>query len=459
MAQRPGQPKQVPYTGKRLVRVHTPETISFHIISLGCSKNLVDSEFLQGTLESAGFEPVDNPDLAQLLIINTCGFIQDAKEESIDVIFEAIRLKEDREIKHDDHSPFVVVTGCLSQRYRDSLISEIPEIDFVYGLIDEQFLPGMARALDVEVRPVRQVTKVPLVDSIPYRYIKIAEGCSNNCSYCAIPLIRGPHLSYSPEEVLNDAALALRNGAMELNIVAQDIAAYRYEDTGLKELVDRISAISDTRFWIRLLYCHPDHTDDSIIDLVAGNDKVVPYIDIPLQHVSAHILKSMGRTGNSKKYEELITRFRGSIPGIRVRSTFMVGYPGETHDDFNELMDFVQRVKLDRVGCFMYSPEEDTAAALLGDTLSQRKKQQRYEMLMKAQKDISIEKNQSLIGSTVTVLVEEQVDDHNWIGRTQFDAPEVDGIFFLTGDSIPIHSFVQAIVTDALEYDLSGETT
>ncbi len=437
--------------------MHTPENISFYIISLGCSKNLVDSEFLQGTLQSAGFQPVENPEDARLIIINTCGFIQDAKEESIDVIFEALQLKNDVEMQQDSQSPFVIVAGCLSQRYRDSLVSEIPEVDFVYGLIDENFLPEMASVLGIDVQPVAQVTKVPLIDNIPYRYIKIAEGCSNNCSYCAIPLIRGQHVSYSPDHVCNDAALALQNGAMELNIVAQDIAAYRYEDTGLKELVERVSSISDTHFWIRLLYCHPDHTDDSIVDLIADNEKVVPYIDIPLQHVSSHILKSMGRTGNSKKYEELIQRFRDRVPEIRIRSTFMVGYPGETDDDFEELMSFVEKVKLDRVGCFMYSPEEDTRAAQLADTVLQKKKQQRFNRLMEIQKDISIEKNRALVGSTVTVLVEEQVDDHNWIGRTQFDAPEVDGIFFLTGDSISIHSFAKAIITDALEYDLSGE--
>ncbi len=398
-----------------------------------------------------------DPEDARLIIINTCGFIQDAKEESIDVIFEALQLKNDAEMQQDSQSPFVIVAGCLSQRYKDSLVSEIPEVDFVYGLIDENFLPEMASVLGIDVQPVAQVTKVPLVDNIPYRYIKIAEGCSNNCSYCAIPLIRGQHVSYSPDYVCNDAALALQNGAMELNIVAQDIAAYRYEDTGLKELVERISLISDTHFWIRLLYCHPDHADDSIIDLIADNEKVVPYIDIPLQHVSSHILKSMGRTGNSKKYEDLIKRFRDRVPEIRIRSTFMVGYPGETDDDFEELMRFVQKMKLDRVGCFMYSPEEDTRAAQLSDTVSQKKKQQRFNRLMEIQKDISIEKNLALVGSVVTVLVEEQVDDHNWIGRTQFDAPEVDGIFFLTGDSISIHSFVKAIITDALEYDLSGE--
>lgn len=400
---------------------------------------------------------MENPEDARLIIINTCGFIQDAKEESIDVIFEALQLKNDAEMQQDSQSPFVIVAGCLSQRYKDSLVSEIPEVDFVYGLIDENFLPEMASVLGIDVQPVAQVTKVPLVDNIPYRYIKIAEGCSNNCSYCAIPLIRGQHVSYSPDYVCNDAALALQNGAMELNIVAQDIAAYRYEDTGLKELVERISLISDTHFWIRLLYCHPDHADDSIIDLIADNEKVVPYIDIPLQHVSSHILKSMGRTGNSKKYEDLIKRFRDRVPEIRIRSTFMVGYPGETDDDFEELMRFVQKMKLDRVGCFMYSPEEDTRAAQLSDTVSQKKKQQRFNRLMEIQKDISIEKNLALVGSVVTVLVEEQVDDHNWIGRTQFDAPEVDGIFFLTGDSISIHSFVKAIITDALEYDLSGE--
>ncbi len=434
-----------------------PGSISFYIISLGCSKNLVDSEFLQGTLESAGFEPAGEADEADLVIINTCGFIQDAKKESIDVIFDAIGLREAGGAGPNGNGPFVVVAGCLSQRYMEALSSEIPEIDFIYGLVDENFLPGMAKTLGIQVEHALPGEKVPLVKNIPYRYIKIAEGCSNNCSYCAIPLIRGPHVSRSPGQVLHDSRLALDAGALELNIIAQDITSYRYGSNGLKELVDEISILSERQFWIRLLYCHPDHVDDSTISLLAENEKVVPYIDIPMQHVSGDILRSMGRTGGSAAYEKLVAGLRRNVPGIRIRSTFMVGYPGETDKDFEELMQFIKTVQIDRVGCFMYSPEEGTAAAGLKDSVPGKKKKQRFDGLMNAQKKISLQKNREMTGKQVTVLVEEQVDRSNWLGRTQYDAPEVDGIFFLTGDNVTVHSFVEAIVTDALEYDLTGE--
>ena len=437
--------------------MHIPGSISFYIISLGCSKNLVDSEFLQGTLESAGFQPAGEAEEADLLIINTCGFIQDAKKESIDVIFDALGLKGESGEGPDGNGPLVVVAGCLSQRYMDELSSEIPEIDFVYGLVDEGFLPAMAEKLGIQVEDALPGEKVPLAGDIPYRYIKIAEGCSNNCSYCAIPLIRGPHVSYSPEQVLHDSRLALDAGALELNVIAQDITSYRYGSTGLKELVDEISLLSEREFWIRLLYCHPDHVDDATFSLLAENKKVVPYIDIPMQHVSGDILRSMGRTGDSAEYEKLVAGLRRNVPDIRIRSTFMVGYPGETGKDFEELMQFIKTVQIDRVGCFMYSPEEDTAAALLGDSVPGKKKKQRFNRLMNAQKKISLQKNRAMTGKTVTVLVEEQVDEQNWLGRSQYDAPEVDGIFFLTGDKVTVHSFVEAIVTDALEYDLAGE--
>ena len=428
--------------------------ISFHIVSLGCSKNLVDSERVNGEMRSLGFQPAASPEEAGILIINTCGFIEDAKRESIGAILDAAGLLENQP---PGLGRRLAVAGCLSGRYEREIAAEIPEIDFVYGVIDDGFVPGLCAALGIEAGPRGRgrFRKLPLVEGMAYRYIKIAEGCSNNCSYCAIPLIRGPLVSFDPRSVLEDARRAIDDGARELVIVAQDIASYRYGRTGLAGLVDRIAEIPGVE-WIRLMYCHPDHIDEAIIDLLRNNDRVVKYIDIPFQHASPAILSSMGRSGGPASYLALVDRLRERVDGIRIRSTFMVGYPGETGAEFANLRRFLEKAALDRVGAFIFSPEEGTRAADLGPMVALSVARRRHSSLMKLQRRISAERLGRMVGETVRVLLEERIDEKTWAGRTEYDAPEVDGIFYLTGAGLSINSIVKARVTDSTEYDASG---
>jgi len=440
-------------------------SLSYHIISLGCSKNLVDSEKLNGELSSAGFRYSGDPAACDILIINTCGFIEDAKKESIGVILDAaaaFRAAPPRSLVKVSGSgagpaPFgrkLAVVGCLAERYAAELGRDMPEIDFLYGVLDGGFVPAFCREFGIRGRKPRTVQE-PLAPGSPFAYLKIAEGCSNNCSYCAIPLIRGAHRSYPATQVLADARTIAARGALEANIVAQDIAAYRHGGLRLPGLVRKIAAVRGIR-WIRLLYCHPDHIDDSIIRLAGDVPKVVPYLDIPFQHASRRVLRSMGREGDADTYLRLVEKIRAMVPDIHIRSTFMTGYPGESDDDFRELMEFVRGAKLERVGCFAYSPEEGTRAAGLKGAVPARTSRARLRRLMEAQRKISLGKMRAMVGRTVEVLIEEHLGGDQWTGRSEFDAPEVDGIFFLTAKGASTNTIVRAEVTDAVEYDLIG---
>ncbi len=443
------------------------QDISFYIISLGCSKNQVDSERINGALISSGYCAAGSSEQADIIIINTCGFITEAKEESIAMIFDAVEqqkssrgknmkpFRQEARVLARDFGRRVVVAGCLSQRYPDALESEIPEIDFLLGVPDDRFVERLSEKFHVSaVRPALQ--RAPLLPGLSYAYIKIADGCSHNCSYCAIPLIRGPHESFPPEMILADVRAEAERGARELVIVAQDIAAYRWGDTGLPELAGAICRVPGVE-WVRLMYCHPDHLDDGIISILEREEKVVPYIDIPFQHVSRRILRSMGRKGDAAACRALVERLRERVPRIRIRSTFMTGYPGETGGEFEELLSFLEWARLDRVGAFIYSPEEGTRAAGLGNPVPDRVKQERHDRLMALQRDISSRKLSEMIGQEVRVLVEEQIDETTWAGRTEYDAPEVDGIFYLTARDVRIHSIISARVTGSTEYDCIGE--
>lgn len=442
-----------------------PEDISYYIISLGCSKNLVDSENINGALYSSGFRIAPSPEKADIIIINTCGFIEDAKKESIEVILDAASLKEikkkntgaRKKSRDNEKSGFIkklVVAGCLTKRYAREIAEDMPEIDFVYGLLDDGFVLSMSNAFDIST-PGKALNRKPLLESLPYRYIKISEGCSNGCSFCAIPLIRGRRISFNPESIIHDAESAVRDGAKELIIIAQDTASYEFDGVRLADLVERISKIDGVE-WIRLLYCHPERLDEDLIKLLESNDKVVKYLDIPFQHASRTVLRAMGRSGNAEQYLELLSSLRRRIPEIKIRSTFMVGFPGESEEDFSMLLNFIKTACIERIGCFMYSREEGTSAARLQDSVPERTKKSRYKKLMKLQAAISREKMGALIGKTVRVIVEEQVDEATWMGRSEFDAPEVDGVFYLTGKNIMVNSIVRACVTDASEYDLIG---
>lgn len=440
--------------------------ISYYIISLGCAKNQVDSERINGALGSAGFVQAGSSEQADIIIINTCGFVTEAKEESIEVIFDALEQQkaagkknlkkyyQESRVLDRDFGRRVAVAGCLSQRYREELEMEIPEVDFIHGIPGKSFVELLARKFGIAIGRYASL-RAPLQPGLPYSYVKISEGCSNNCSYCAIPLIRGPLISYPVELILDEARREAARGARELVIVAQDISAYRWEDIGLPELARALSRIDGVE-WIRLMYCHPDNLDDHIIESFRA-EKVVPYIDIPFQHASGRILRSMGRRGGTGAYLALVERLRERVPEIRIRSTFIVGYPGETGADFEELTNFIEVACLDRVGSFLYSPEEGTRAWDLGDPVADAVKKERYHRIMSLQRDISSRKLAAMAGKTVRVLVEEKVDETTSSGRTEYDAPEVDGIFYLTGGDAAINSIVDARVTGATEYDLIGE--
>ncbi len=434
--------------------------ISFYIISLGCSKNQTESEAVKGAMLSAGYRCSDSAENSDIIIINTCGFINPAKEESISEILSAIDLKNihNDENKGTDFSKKIAVFGCLANRYLEDIKKDIPEIDFLYSLFDDNFIKKLSESFGVIINKKFTDERVPLEQGLSYSYIKISDGCSNNCSYCAIPLIRGSFNPFPPEKILADAENAVRQGAIELIIVAQDTALYKYKKTTLTDLINKISEIEGVK-WIRILYCHPDHIQADLVELVKNNKKVVKYLDIPFQHASGKILKKMGRKGNAAIYGDLIKKIRNEIPEIRIRSTFMTGFPGETDKDFIELMEFIKSVKLDRVGVFSYSKEENTAAYSFKNAVSEKIKKRRLDSLMKLQKKISLKKLESMIGKEVNIIIEEKLDDITYLCRTEFDAPEVDGFFYLTATAgkVELNTIKRAMVTDAVEYDLIGE--
>lgn len=413
--------------------VFKSSTISYYIISLGCSKNLVDSEKINGALMSAGFFSVDTAEEADIVIINTCGFIESAKEESIGVIFDAVsEIEENKNApgQGGDFSRKIVAAGCLTQRYLDEIKNDVPEIDLVYGVLDDNFIKKLSEEFDIEVNVNFDDLREPLIEGLPYSYIKISEGCSNNCSYCAIPIIRGEWRPYPMPDIISEAEAEAKRGAKEIILIAQDTALYRWEGKDLYDLVDEISRIEGVE-WIRLLYFHPDHVNDRLIELLRDNKKVVKYIDLPFQHVSDQVLKSMGRCGDYESYASLVSRLREAVPGIRIRSTFMVGFPGETDSDFKLLIKFLKEVELDRVGAFIYSPEEGTEAVNFQNMVPKNVSNKRYDKLMSLQKKISMKKLQDMENSRVRVIVEGMIDEKTYICRSEFDAPEVDGVFLL----------------------------
>lgn len=399
----------------------------------------------------AGFTHSLSAETSDIILINTCGFIADAKRESIEVIMDSSLLNEG-----GGNRKKVAVLGCLSQRYISEMSNDLPEADFVYGLFDEKFIHEMCARFGILTSDIPSSGRIPLIQGLPYSYIKISEGCSNNCSYCAIPLIRGPRVSFAPEEIIRDAREAVSLGAKELIIVAQDTGGYSWGDADIRLIINSLSEINGVD-WIRLMYCHPDHLTDRLIDTIASNEKIVKYLDIPFQHANREILSSMNRAGDAVAYLALLERVRSRVPGIKIRSTFMVGYPGETDDQFNELLSFAERARIDRGGAFIFSPEEGTPAALMKNMVSDKIKQARHDELMELLSGISLENLESMNGSIVRVLVEEKLADGQWAGRTEFDAPDVDGIFFLTSDSADINSIIKARVTGSAEYDLYGE--
>lgn len=420
-----------------------------NLVSLGCSKNLVDSEILLRQFQGNGLDIIQNPKQADYIVINTCGFINDAKDESIRAILEAVELKKAGKVKK------VVVMGCLSERYKSELEEEIPEVDAYFGVTDYKgVLTELGFDLKKELLGERLITTPK-----HFAYLKISEGCDNPCSFCAIPLIRGKHISKPIENILNEAKYLAETGTKELILIAQDSTYYGLDIYGKRELANLLKKLAkvDGIEWIRLLYAFPAKFPEEILDVIAEEEKICKYIDIPFQHISDKILKSMQRGISKRRTYELIELIRKKVPDIAIRTTLIVGYPGETETEFQELVDFVKDVQFDRLGVFTYSQEENTKAFELGDPIPQKEKEARKVQILNIQKEISYQKNNSKVGKQLKVIIDEALDSKTYLGRTQWDAPEVDNNVIVNSKTqLEPGKFYEVLIDDSLEYDLLG---
>ncbi len=417
------------------------------VVTLGCSKNTVDSERLMNQIKLNNLQLVDDPNEAGTVIINTCGFIEAAKQESIDTILNAVALKEEGKLKK------VIVAGCLSERYKDDLIKEIPNVDAYFGTEKyESILKELGGELKYNLLGERVLTTPSHM-----AYLKISEGCDHPCSFCAIPLMRGKHHSKPIEDLVKEAEFLAKNNTKELVVIAQDTTDYGKDLYGKHALADLLNKLSEVEGieWIRLMYAYPSKFPDEVINVLANNPKVCKYLDIPLQHISDDVLRSMRRGVTGKRTRELLYKLRKRIPDLTIRTTFIVGYPNETEENFKELCEFVKDVKFDRFGVFTFSVEENTTSFILGDSVSEEVKQKRKEILMNIQKDISLEINSGFIGKKLNVLIE-RIEGDFYIGRSYRDAPEVDGeiLILREGNKINPGDFYTVEIYDYDEYDL-----
>lgn len=437
---------------------------SVGIVSLGCAKNRVDAELMMFQLHKAGFILKHDAATADAAIINTCGFIESAKQESINEILELAQLKKEGKIKA------IIVTGCLAERYQDQVMQELAEVDAVIGIgKNADIAEVVRRAIEGEkTEDFPDKLALPLdggrVQSTEphWAYLKIADGCDNCCTYCAIPLIRGRFRSRKMQSIVDEAKRLVYNGVQEINIIAQDTTRYGedvYGELKLPELLRRLCRIEGLR-WIRLLYCYPDRITDELLDVIREEDKIVKYIDLPLQHASGRILKAMNRRGDYAALTALIRRIREKVPGVILRTTLIAGFPGETEEDFEELSRFVDEAKFERLGCFAYSQEEDTPAALLPDQVDADVKEHRAELISEQAAVVMNDWCESVIGREIDVLVDGfDRFAECWTGRSEYDAPEVDPcVFFTVGERKPkIGEIVRVRITDHLDCDLVGE--
>lgn len=422
------------------------------VISLGCSKNLVDSERLLKQLELSGFQAFHNSGNVDgdIAIINTCGFIGDAKEESINTILTYAKAKNEGRIKE------LYVMGCLSERYRDDLLAEIPEIDRIYGKFDWVNIVSDIIKRNPAIMPYDRVITTPS----HYTYLKIAEGCNRFCAFCAIPLITGRYKSRPIEEILEEVRMLVGKGVKEFNVIAQDLSSYGldiYKRLALPELIDRMAEIDGVK-WIRLHYAYPSEFPYEILDVMARHSNVCNYLDIALQHINNDVLKNMRRHITKEETLALIRTIREKVPGIHIRTTLMVGFPGETEDAFNELKEFVREAKFERMGAFAYCEEDDTYAAKnFSDSIPQEVKESRLEEIMTIQEDVALESNQSKIGKTMTVVIDREEPDY-FVGRTEFDSPEVDPeVLIDKDDRLTVGNFYDVEITDALPFELMAK--
>jgi len=427
-----------------------PKKKTVAVITLGCSKNTVDSERLMNQIRLNDLTLIDDPAKADTVILNTCGFIEAAKEESIDAILQSLQLKQEGKVNK------VIVAGCLSERYQKDLKEEMPDVDAFFGTEDyEGIINELGGRLRFELLGER-------VLSLPSHtaYLKISEGCDNPCSFCAIPLIRGKHHSKSIDELVKETEFLAANNTKELIIIGQDTTDYGldlYDKRSIAELLNRLSAVEGIE-WIRLMYAYPSHFPEDLIDVMASNPKVLKYLDIPLQHISDNCLRSMRRGITKRRTLELLQTLRNRIPGMVIRTTFIVGYPAETQADFDELIAFIEEFKFDKLGVFDFSQEEQTPSFILGDPVTREEKNYRKARLLEIQQEISLQINQTLIGKVFRVLVERTEGEYH-IGRSYRDAPEVDGEVLIpkTFKNIRLGTFVNVMVTDCDEFDLYAE--
>ena len=433
-------------------------------VSLGCDKNLVDTEVMLGLLASRGHQMVDSDEIADVIVINTCCFIHDAKEESIQTILEMAEYKKAGSCKA------MIVTGCLAQRYKQEIIDEIEEVDAVLGTtsydkIVEAIDEALAGYTSVEMT---DIDALPLVESKRlvttgghFAYLKIAEGCDKHCTYCIIPKIRGNFRSVPIERLLKEAEDLVAQGVKEIILVAQETTLYGkdlYGEKSLHKLLRELCKISGLR-WIRILYCYPEEITDELIQVIKEEDKICNYLDLPIQHASDGILKRMGRRTSKEQLVEIIGKLRKEIPDIAIRTTLITGFPGETQEQHEELMEFVDEMEFDRLGVFTYSPEEDTPAAEMPDQIPEDVKEDRQAELMELQQEIAFDLAEEMIGREVLVMIEGKVADENaYVGRTYKDAPNVDGLIFVESEEeLMSGDFARVRITGALEYDLMGE--
>lgn len=441
------------------------EPTTVYLISLGCPKNRVDSEVILGCLINAGYKPVEEPLDARLIVVNTCGFIRSATEESIETILELAQAKK------SGRCEFLVVAGCLPQRYGRKLVKSMPEVDLFVGTSSFVHLVEiLARNQrdDLErliLEPPRflMTARTPRTLSAPFysAYLKVAEGCSNRCSFCTIPAIRGPYRSRPLNDLLQEAEWLASQGVIELNLVAQDTTAYGTDLEATLRLPDLLEALAKIgKFhWIRLLYAYPQKIDGKLLETMASHESICNYLDLPLQHVSGHLLKAMGRTGSAEEFFELVTTIREYLPEVTLRTTLIVGFPGERQEDFQELYEFVEKARFQRLGLFAYSPEKGTRAALLSDPVEESVKIQRVQALAALQEKISLDYNSRLVGTAQPVLIEGVSDESDLLlqARLASQAPEVDGCVLINKGFGKVGEIVAARITEAHPHDLIGE--
>ena len=435
-------------------------------VSLGCDKNLVDTEMMLGQLSQEGFTFTDDETEAEVIVVNTCCFIGDAKEESINTILEMAELKKQGTLKA------LVVTGCLAQRYKEEIQTEIPEVDCILGTTAiDKITEAVKKVLDGEkagMEFIHNINREPvygkkriMTTGGHYAYLKIAEGCDKHCTYCIIPKIRGNFRSIPMEALVEEAKQLVEQGVKEIILVAQETTLYGqdlYGRKALPELLDKLNAISGL-YWIRILYCYPEEVTQELIDAIKRNEKVCHYLDIPIQHGSDAVLKRMGRRTNEQQLRDIVAKLREEIPDICLRTTLISGFPGETEEDHDTVMRFVDELEFDRLGVFTYSPEEDTPAAIMDSQIEEEVKEDRRAEIMELQQEIAYDKAGECIGQKMMVMIEGKVADENaYVGRSYKDAPNVDGYVFVNADrNLMTGDFVPVVITGSYEYDLIGE--